>query len=122
MWGQPTAASEVLQPLRDKTRAPSTDAAEGVGMTRPKDLRSVTSTSVSWVAILVGLAFMLLFVIGFVYWFIIRIEVNAGQILVLMNKTGRELSPELGPFSDQVVLYPELTRTIATKTGGSDEY
>ncbi len=59
--------------------------------------------------------------VGLVYWFIIRIEVDAGEILVLVNKTGKSISPALADrFGDQVVLYPELIRTIAAETGRSE--
>lgn len=74
-------------------------------------------------AMLIGLVLLFWVFIGFVYWFIIRIEVNAGEILVLVNKTGRLLPASLAEqFGDQVVLYPELVRGVASTTGRTDEY
>ena len=70
---------------------------------------------------MLGSAFLLLLLVGAVFWFVIRVEVNAGEILVLVNKTGRTLPPELmDEFGDQVVLYPELVRAIAAVTGESE--
>ena len=55
-------------------------------------------------------------------WFVCRVEVENEQILVLVNKTGATLPPELADeFGDQVVLYPELVRAIARKTGQSED-
>jgi len=72
---------------------------------------------------LLGLVMLLWVMIGFVYWFIIRVEVDAGEILVLVNKTGKTLPPALADqFGDQVVLYPELVRSVASKTGESEDY
>ena len=63
----------------------------------------------SWIAKLVAVALLMAFFVGFVEWFIIRVEVNAGQILVLVNKTGQRLPDDLAPeFDDQVVLYPSF--------------
>ena len=76
----------------------------------------------SWIAKLVAVAMLMAFFVGFVEWFIIRVEVNAGQILVLVNKTGRRLPDNLAPeFDDQVVLYPELVQAIAKKTGRAED-
>jgi|CXWL01.1.fsa_nt_gi regulator of protease activity HflC (stomatin/prohibitin superfamily) len=92
-------------------------------MPQTKDFSSNPSIRVSLWAVLVGLAFLLLFAVGFVYWFVIRVEVNAGEILVLVNKTGRELPTDLThEFGDQVVLFPELVHAIASKTGRPDDY
>lgn len=72
---------------------------------------------------LIGLVLLLGVALGAVYWFIIRIEVDAGEILVLVNKTGRPLPRALADqFGDQVVLYPELVRAVASTTGDSEEY
>ena len=43
------------------------------------------------------------------YWFVQRVEVPAGKVLVLMHKTGRPLPPEA---EDQVVLYPALLEKL----------
>lgn len=57
-----------------------------------------------------------------VLWFGIRVEVNTNELMVLMNKTGSTLPPELrDEFGDQVVLYPELVERIAKITGESPE-
>jgi hypothetical protein len=85
------------------------------------DFQSIPTRRISRLALLFGLAFMLFFAVGAVYWFIIRVEVDAGQILVLVNKTGRELPAEL-MHEFGVVLYPELVHAIAAKTNRSDEY
>ena len=70
----------------------------------------------------IGGVFLLLFLIGGVTWFVIRVEVNANEILVLVNKTGKVLPDELrNEFGDQVVLYPELVAAIAAKTGEETE-
>ena len=92
-------------------------------MSEPKDFSSKPTIRMSFWAALAGLLFFLFFIIGFVYWFVIRVEVNAGEILVLVNKTGRVLPAELTHnFGDQVVLFPELVKSIASKTGCSEEY
>ena len=76
----------------------------------------------SLIAPAMGLAMLLLFGIGFVYWFIIRVEVHADEILVLVNKTGATLPADLhDAFGDQVVLYPSLISGIAARTGESGE-
>ena len=42
-------------------------------------------------------------------WFVVRVEVNPEELLVLVNKTGKRLPAELADeFGDRVVLYPEL--------------
>lgn len=92
-------------------------------MTQPRELGSSPTIRVSLWAVLAGLVLLLTFVVGCVYWFVIRVEVDAGEILVLVNKTGREFPAELvHEFGDQVVLYPELVGAIAAKTGRSEDY
>ncbi|GAG11441.1 unnamed protein product, partial [marine sediment metagenome] len=55
-------------------------------------------------------------------WFVIRVEVDANEILVLVNKTGKTLPEDLADqFGDQVVLYPELVRAIAAGTSDTEE-
>lgn len=55
-------------------------------------------------------------------WFVLRVEVNANEILVLVNKTGKTLPPELADeFGDQIVLYPELIAALAAKTGDDEK-
>ena len=72
---------------------------------------------------LVGLAMLLAVIAGLVQWFVIRVEVDAGEILVYVNKTGATVPSELADaFGDQVVLYPELVKALAARTGSTDEH
>jgi hypothetical protein len=65
---------------------------------------------------------VLLVLVGAIFWFVIRVEVNANGILVLVNKTGKTLPKSLvDRFGDQVVLYPELVRAVAATTGETEE-
>ena len=74
------------------------------------------------IAAVTGFICILLVVTGAVFWFIIRVEVHANEILVLVNKTGRSIPEELADqFADQVILYPELVQTIAARTGKTEE-
>ena len=67
-----------------------------------------------------GLIIVVLFLA--VLWFVVRQEVDANEILVLVNKTGRPVPADLADeFGDQVVLYPELVQAIAERTGESAE-
>lgn len=69
-----------------------------------------------------GSVICLFLLVGAVFWFIIRVEVNANEILVLVNKTGKTLPKELGDqFGDQVILYPKLVETIAATTGETSQ-
>jgi len=69
-----------------------------------------------------GSIIFLLFLIGAVFWFVIRVEVNANEILVRVNKTGETLPAELvDQFGDQVILYPQLVEAIAASTGETPE-
>lgn len=73
-------------------------------------------------AAVAALVFVLLFGVGGVYWFIVRVEVNANEILLLVNKTGRTIPRELtDEFGDQVVLYPELIERLAAVSGLSQD-
>jgi len=75
----------------------------------------------SLIPLLAGLVLLLAFAAGFIYWFIIRVEVNADQILVLVNKTGHSLPADLHDrFGDQVVLYPALVAAVAGRVGESE--
>ncbi|RJP30862.1 MAG: hypothetical protein C4547_16220 [Phycisphaerales bacterium] len=75
----------------------------------------------------VGSAFgalaVLLAAVGFYYWFIARVEVGTDEILILVNKTGRDVPAGLkdDDLLSQVVLYPELVKAIAAHTGESEE-
>lgn len=51
------------------------------------------------------------------YWYIVRVEVDANELLVLVNKTGREIPAEYG---DQVILYPHLVAEVARQKGWSE--
>lgn len=58
----------------------------------------------------------------FVLWFVVRQEVHADEVLILVNKTGHALPADLSEgFQDQVVLYPELVKAIAAQTGMSED-
>lgn len=55
-------------------------------------------------------------------WFVLRVEVDANEILVLVNKTGKDIPRELrDEIGDQVILYPKLVERIAAVTGESEE-
>lgn len=48
--------------------------------------------------------------------------VATNELMVLVNKTGTPIPDDIGAvFADQVVLYPELVRAIAQKTGESED-
>ncbi|MCO6436892.1 MAG: hypothetical protein J5J06_07380 [Phycisphaerae bacterium] len=73
-------------------------------------------------ASIIGSVLLLAVAVTAVYWFIIRVEVDADRILVLVNKTGRTLPEELrNDYNDQVVLYPALVERIAAVTGETPE-
>ena len=70
----------------------------------------------------VGTVLLFFLFLGAVFWFAIRVEVNANEIMALVNKTGKTLPEDLADkFGDQVVLYPELVRSIAAATGETEE-
>ncbi len=70
------------------------------------------------IATLLGLAMLGGLGYGAYYWYVCRIEVGPNELLVIVNKTGRNLPPEMqDEFGDQVVLYPALVEAIAAKTG-----
>lgn len=52
-------------------------------------------------------------------WFIERVEVPPGQLLALINKMGNELPVE---YADQIVLYPEMVKSLAAKHQRSDDW
>jgi regulator of protease activity HflC (stomatin/prohibitin superfamily) len=55
------------------------------------------------------------------FWFVFRVEVNANQILVLINKTGKAIPNDLADdFDDQTILYPALVKAIAAKSGETE--
>lgn len=54
----------------------------------------------------------------FYYWYVVRTEVYANELLVLINKTGDTLPGEAG---DQVVLYPQLVAELAKQRGWSED-
>ena len=91
----------------------------GEGVVRPSIPRgrgSLIATAIS------GLLLLAVAIGGFM-WFVVRVEVEPNEILVLVNKTGKTIPPELaGEFGDQVVLYPELVRAITESTGESEKY
>ena len=64
---------------------------------------------------------LLLCAFGFVMWFVVRVDVGADEILVLVNKTGKTIPADLADeFGDQVVLYEELVKKIAGQTGETE--
>lgn len=64
----------------------------------------------------------LVVLIGAVFWSVIRVEVRANEILVLINKTGKTIPRALADeFGDQVILYPTLVSAIATQTGETED-
>ncbi len=70
----------------------------------------------------IGFLVVLAAAAGLLLWFVIRVEVNANEILVLVNKTGKKLPAELhDEFGDQVILYPALVERVAQITGESPE-
>lgn len=54
----------------------------------------------------------------FYWWFVKRVEVGPNELLVLINKTGRSLP---GEHADQVVLYPDLIKSLAAQDGVAEE-
>lgn len=56
----------------------------------------------------------------FYLWFIERVEVDANELLIVVNKTGRSLPDEVDA-NQQVVLYPALVAKLAAQTGLSPE-
>ncbi len=83
---------------------------------------SIPAFRVRLLPLLVGGVLILAVAALLIFWFVVRVEVNANEILVLVNKTGKTLPAELaGEFDDQVVLYPELVSAIAASTGESEE-
>lgn len=90
---------------------------------RPPPARPVVRPSIRpWrpgkTPIIVGLLVLLGAAYGAYEWFVVRVEVPAGKVLVLMNKTGRSMPAE---FRDQVILFPALVEQIAADEGeGAD--
>ncbi len=75
-----------------------------------------------WSVGLIGLPFVLIFLFGAVLWFVVRVEVHANEIMVLVKKSGRPIPANLADeFADQVVLYPALVDAIAADTGLTPE-
>jgi len=75
-----------------------------------------------WILPLIGFGLLLSIVGLAAEWFVIRVEVNANEILVLVNKTGKIIPAELqDEFGDQVVLYPELVKAVAARTGETED-
>ncbi len=69
--------------------------------------RIVPSKRPSLIWPIAGVVLMAILAYPAFLWFVCRWEVENEQILVLVNKTGDTLPPELADeFGDQVVLYP----------------
>ncbi|MFO0974623.1 MAG: SPFH domain-containing protein [Phycisphaerae bacterium] len=77
--------------------------------------RGIAMPRLNWLllVVLAGLVY------GGWWWFVERVEVGPNALLVLVNKTGRELPDSAG---DQVVLYPELVKALAAKDGRSNDW
>lgn len=54
----------------------------------------------------------------FYYWFVVRVEVNANELLVLVNKMGRIIPQQYG---EQTILYPGMVADLARQTGWSED-
>ncbi|GJM26778.1 MAG: hypothetical protein DHS20C16_31930 [Phycisphaerae bacterium] len=79
---------------------------------------SMPSATMKRIALIIGLAIALFVAYMLTLWFVIRQEVNADDVLVLVRKTGRTIPAELGEeFEDQIVLYPELLDKLAVHEG-----
>ena len=63
----------------------------------------------SWLRVLLGLIVLLVILIPGYIWFVQKIQVDPGQVLVLMRKVGEQLPPEA---EEQVVLYPALMEKL----------
>jgi regulator of protease activity HflC (stomatin/prohibitin superfamily) len=71
---------------------------------------------------LFGVGILLLMGFTAFMWIVVRIEVPTNNVLVVVNKTGDVLPSDLHDETiDQVVLYPELLKKIAAKTGKTEE-
>ena len=71
-----------------------------------------------WFASLGGMFVLLVGAFLFVLWFVVRVEVDADEVLILVNKTGRAIPADLADeFDDQIVLYPELLDALAEHEG-----
>ena len=83
---------------------------------------SIPRRRVPWIQTAIAGLLVLAALVSLVVWFVIRVEVYANELLVLVNKTGKTLPPELSDeFGDQVVLYPALVRAVAEQTGESED-
>ncbi|MFQ5492021.1 MAG: SPFH domain-containing protein [Phycisphaerae bacterium] len=88
----------------------------------PRIVRPSIPSGPHWIVRLAAGVCTLAAAIGAVYWFVIRVEVRANEILILVNKTGKTIPDELADqFSDQVVLYPALVQAVAQHTGETAE-
>ena len=79
---------------------------------------AVIASKLRWLGSLVGGLFVAGAVFLFVLWFVVRVEVEPDEVLILVNKTGRLVPADLGEeFLDQVVLYPELLDALIVRNG-----
>lgn len=66
--------------------------------------------------------FMTVFALVGIFLIVSWKNVATDELMVLVNKTGKSITAGIGDeFADQVVLYPELIKAIAAKTGESEE-
>lgn len=71
---------------------------------------------------IVGLVLLAFVTVLAFFWFIVRVEVPSNHLLVLIQKTGGVLPAGLPvEFGDQVILYPELVKSVSQKTGTSED-
>ena len=89
---------------------------------RPPVRPSIPSFRLPTWSVVVGGPLALAVIILGVFWFVIRVELNANELMVLVNKTGKNLPQELySEYGDQVVLYPELVAAVSRITGEPEE-
>lgn len=72
----------------------------------PPPVRFPRMPLAAWIALMVP---ALALVVGGYIWFVQRIEVPAGKVMVLVNRMGARLGAEAG---EQVVLYPDLLKRL----------
>jgi len=64
----------------------------------------------------------LIVVVLLAFWYVVRVEVDADEVLILVNKTGRNIPADLSAdFADQVVLYPALVEELSKRSGMAPE-
>ncbi|NOX58632.1 MAG: hypothetical protein GXP29_07210 [Planctomycetes bacterium] len=88
------------------------------GPTDPRGSIAMSPRNLGRVGIGIVAALAILVTYMLVQWFVIRQEVNADDLLVLVRKTGKTIPTDLGEeFQDQTVLYPALLDKLAEREG-----